>query len=407
MNDSTYTYFSTMLRSKALLLLTTLFLAFGLFTAGCRSDSAASDPHNAQQGTEEYADAHGRDEEGHDEHGEGRAEITLSAASLSSLDLETVEVREAPVGATRQFPGRVVPVLDQEGMVTSLLEGRIERVMAGEGDLVRQGQPMAIVTGPQLGDLIAELRHTHADYKRQGRLAERGVGIGKNLVEARTAYTAARQHLRALGLSAEEIEAIATGEHDAAGVHLRAPTSGIVLKRTATRGGPVAPGQVLFHLADLSPIWVEADVYERDLPLLKEGMDVQVRTASGEGRAHRGTLRQILPDVDPERRVATVRIQVPNENEVLRPGMYANALVATSGEAQPALPASAIMTDGTHSYVIVTESDSTFRRVDVQAPADGNGRVAVPELPVGTRVVTSGAFQIASAMSGVEAGHSH
>jgi RND family efflux transporter MFP subunit len=307
----------------------------------------------------------------------------------------------------RQFPGRAQPVPDQEGMVTSLLEGRIERVLANEGDRVQAGQPLAVVTGPRLGDLIAELRHAHIDLERQQRLADRGVGIEKNLQAAQTAFAAARQHLRALGLSAEEVDAMANATHDASGIHLRAPTSGVILKRDATQGGPVTPGQVLFHLADLSPMWVEADVYERDLPLLKTGMDVRIRTTPGEGRIHQGVLRQVLPDVDRERRVTTVRIQVPNDDEALRPGMYVTAEVATGTAVQPALPTRAIMTDGTQSYVIVAESDSTFRRVPVAAPADGDGQVAVPELPVGTHVVTTGAFQIASAMSGVEAGHAH
>ena len=381
--------------------LTGLALVLGLLLAGCGSSGDAPDEH----GHDEHAEA---DEHGHDEHEEGgQREVTLASASLASLDLETIEVQEAPVGAMQEFPGRVVPVPDQEAMVTSLLEGRIERVLTNEGDRVQAGQTVAVVTGPELGDLIAELRHTRADLERQQRLSERGVGIRKNLVEAQTAYDAARQHLRAIGLSAEEIEAIATGEHDADGVHLRAPTSGIILKRTATQGGPVAPGQVLFHVADLTPIWVEADVYERDLSLLRGGMDVRVRAVSGGDRAYRGTVRQILPNVDQERRVATVRIQLSNEDEALKPGMYASVDVATAGEAQPALPVDAIMTDGTRSYVIVAESDSTFRRVDVGAPADAAGFVAVPELPLGTRVVTTGAFQIHSAMSGVEAGHAH
>lgn len=380
---------------------TGLVLVLGLLLTGCGTSSDAPDAH----GHDEHAEA---DEHDHDEHEEGgQREITLASASLASLNLETVEVREAPVGAVQEFPGRVVPVPDQEAMVTSLLAGRIEEVLANEGDRVRQGQPLALVTGPDLGDLIAELRHTRADLERQQRLSERGVGIQKNLIEAQTAYDAARQHLRAIGLDPAEVEEVATGVHDAAGVHLRAPTNGVILKRTATQGGPVAPGQVLFHLADLTPIWVEADVYEPDLPLLRKGMDVQVRAVSASGLAYRGTVRQILPGVDQERRVATVRIQLPNEGEALKPGMYASVDVATAGEAQPALPVDAIMTDGTHSYVIVAENDSTFRRIDVSAPADAAGYVAVPELPLGTRVVTTGAFQIHSAMSGVEAGHAH
>lgn len=397
-------------------LLVAAVLALGVLTAGCNTERPASGGEQADISSSGAPQAHDDSHSGehHDDHGSaeghGSAEsgaITLPAASLASLRIETVEVTEAPIGAARQFPGRVAPVPDQEGMVTSLLEGRIERVLANEGDRVQAGQPLAIVTGPRLGDLIAELRHAHIDLERQQRLADRGVGIEKNVQAAQTAFAAARQHLRALGLNAEEVDAMATATHDASGIHLRAPTSGTILKRDATQGGPVTPGHVLFHLADLSPIWVEADVYERDLPLLKTGTDVRVRTTSGDGRAHRGTLRQIVPEVDRERRVTTVRVQVPNDDEALRPGMYATAEITTGGAAQPSLPTRAIMTDGTQSYVIVAERDSTFRRVPVAAPADGDGRVAVPELPVGTRVVTAGAFQIASAMSGVEAGHAH
>ena len=385
-----------------------LVLALALLLAGCGANDTARQDHAAGL-SDEHADAgeHGQDEHGGEHEEEGQPEITLASASLASLDLETVEVEEAPVGATWEFPGRVVPVPDQEAMVTSLLAGRIERVLANEGDRVRAGQTVAVMTGPELGDLIAELRRTRADLERQQRLSERGVGIRKNLVEAQTAHDAARQHLRAIGLGAEEVEAIATGEHDAGGVHLRAPISGIVLERAATQGGPVAPGQVLFEIADFTPIWVEADAYERDLPLLSAGMEVRVHAASEAGRAYRGTVHQILPNVDPERRVATVRIQLPNEGGVLVPGMYARVDVTTAGEHQPSLPVGAIMTDGARSYVIVAESDSTFRRVDVSAPADAAGHVAVPELPIGTRVVTTGAFQIHSAMSGVEAGHAH
>ncbi|NBC17353.1 MAG: efflux RND transporter periplasmic adaptor subunit [Bacteroidetes bacterium] len=380
-------------------------LVLGLLLTGCGSGTDAPDAH----GPDEHAaaDAHDSDEHGHDEHGAERSEITLASASLASLDLETIEVQERPVGAAQVFPGRVVPVPDQEAMVTSLLAGRIEEVLANEGDRVQQGQPLALVTGPELGDLIAELRHTRADLERQQRLAERGVGIEKNLIEAQTAYDAARQHLRAIGLAPEEVEDLATGAREAPGVYLRAPTNGLILERTATQGGPVAPGQVLFHLADLAPIWVEADVYERDLPQLHEGLGVQVRAAASADRAYGGTVRQILPHVDQERRVATVRIQLPNEGEVLKPGMYATVDVVTASEVQPALPVDAVMTDGARSYVIVAENDSTFRRVNVGAPADAAGYVAVPELPVGTRVVTTGAFQIHSAMSGVEAGHAH
>jgi len=344
-------------------------------------------------------------DDGHSD--EEQTELVLATAALAAIDIETVEVAEATVGSIRRFPGRVVPVADQEGMVTSLMEGRIERVMAGEGDVVRRGQPRAVVTGPELGDHIAELQHARADVDRQQRLADRGVGIEKHLLAARTSYAAARQHLRAIGMSADEIEELATGDQELDGIVLRSPTNGIVLERTATLGGPVAPGQVLFRVADLSPVWVDADLYERDASRVESGMDVSIHTPVNDGAVARGIVLHILPDVDSERRVSTVRIRVPNGDGLLRPGMYVDARVATGGDVLPSLPADAVQTDGTESFVVVAVNDSTFRRVHVAAPVESGDRVAMPELALGTRVVTRGAFQISSAMGGVEAGHAH
>lgn len=390
-----FLHFATIQRhaSVSCLLLTA---AFPLILAGC--GAGGEPPGELHETHDDHAGEHAD---------EGRTEIVLAAASLESVNVETVEVREAPVGSALEYPGRVVPVSDQEAMVTALISGRVDQIFINEGDRVRKGQAVAVVNGPELGDLVAELRHAQADLDRQQRLSERGVGIEKHLIEARTSLAAARQHLRSIGLSPQEIDEIATGTDDVIGVPLRAPITGLILSRNATLGGPVSPGDVLFVMADLAPIWIEADVYERDLPLVSPGMDVQVRPVSGGDQSHLGTIRQIMPNVDRERRVSTVRIQLPNEGEALKPGMYATVSVMTAGEVLPSLPVDAILTDGTQSYVIVADNDSTFRRIDVRASADAAGTVAVPELPVGTRVVTTGAFQIHSAMQGVEAGHAH
>lgn len=381
-------------------------LLTGLVVTGCGAEGAPDERAAVQKkhSDEEHGGEHG----GHNEHEEGGTrELTLSRAQLASLEIETLAVEEASVGTTLELPGRVVPVPDQEALVTSLIDGRIERVLVNEGDRVQAGEPVATVTGPVLGDYLAELRHSRADLERQKRLTARGMGVRRSLVEAQTAHTAARQHLRALGFASDEIETLAAGDEVMGGMPLRAPIGGVVLKRTATVGGPVAPGQVLLHIIRLSPIWVEADAYEKDLDLLRKGAAARVRTTTAPNQTHQGTVRQILPQVHRERRVATLQIQLPNDDKRLKPGMFAAADVLTAGDEQPALPVAAIRTDGGQSYVIVAENDSTFRRIDVAASAGEAGYVGVPELPLGTQVVTAGAFQIHSAMTGVEAGHAH
>jgi multidrug efflux pump subunit AcrA (membrane-fusion protein) len=105
-----------------------------------------------------------------------------------------------------------------------------------------------------------------------------------------------------------------------------------------------------------------------------------------------------VPKVDEERRAVSARIRLDNADGALRPGMFATARVAITGDAQPALPSNAIMTDENGTYVIVDEGDNTYRRQPVDAPADADGFVVIPELQPGTEVVMDGAFQIMSAI---------
>jgi hypothetical protein len=120
-------------------------------------------------------------------------------------------------------------------------------------------------------------------------------------------------------------------------------------------------------------------------------------------RTYQGTIAQLVPQVDTERRAVSARIRLSNRDGALRPGMFATVRVAVTGPAAPALPADAIMTDGRGTYVIIEEGASTYRRQAVDAPAVAEGTVVVRELAPGTRVVMDGAFQIMSAIDNQQA----
>lgn len=329
-------------------------------------------------------------------------EITLTPEQVAGV--EVVEVGMQAVGEPLELPGRVVPEPDREAYVTSLLAGRIEAAFAAPGDVVRTGQPVARVTSPALGGLVAELKRTRTELERQVRLTERGVGIRKNLEAAQTSYEAARQDLLSVGFGSEQVERLATGDEASADLTLTAPISGYVLERSAVLGGPVSEGDRLFYLAALSPILVSADVYERNLPGVQQGTDVTVTAPADLLRRLGGRIADVVPQVDPERRALSVRVEVPNRDGFLKPGMYATVHVpAGTGPEQLALPADAIRSDAEGTFVLVARSDTTFERVPVAAPVGASGFVAVPELAAGTRVVTEGGYQIVSAMKGVEA----
>lgn len=324
--------------------------------------------------------------------------ITLTDAEASEIAVNTISVEERPVTSFLSLPARVMPEANQQAYVTSLVSGRVEALDVGVGAAVQKGQVLAEITAPGLSQMVAELRQAHDELDRQQRLQARGVGLTKNLNAAERAWAAARQELRSIGVRADRIERVARGEEDLSTLPMEAPMSGIVLDRMTALGSPVNEGMELFYIVDLQPIRVVADVFERNLERVREGQRVTVTTPMNPNRQYESTIAQLVPKVDEERRAVSARIRLDNADGSLRPGMFATARVAITGDVQPALPSNAIMTDERGTYVIVDEGGNTFRHQPVDAPADTDGYVVVPELQPGAKVVMSGAFQIMSAI---------
>jgi len=329
--------------------------------------------------------------------------ITLTSSQLSSIGVKTVPVAVHTVGTPLELPGKVVPQPDQEAYVTSLISGRIEKVMVNEGDHVTKGEPLVTISGSKLGTLIADLQNTRLEFNRQKRLMDHGVGIKKQLQDARIAYSSAQQQLRAIGFSAGDIKKLATGQQILDAMPIRSPIDGVVLDRMAVTGGPVSSGEKLFYVVTLKPVWVQANAYEQDLEKIKTGQSAEIHATVSPSKRYSGKIRNIVPKINSDDRTASVIIELPNKTEALKPGMYTTVNILTGAKRQPAIPVQAVQVEGESTFVIVAENDTTFHKVTVSAPADGVGYVAVPNLETGTKVVTKGAFQIISAMQGIEA----
>lgn len=325
--------------------------------------------------------------------------ITLTPAELDEVELETHKVTERPVTTTLELPARVRPAADQEAFVTSLVDGRVERLRAGTGTHVAKGEIVADVAAPDLSRMVADLRQARDDLDRQRRLEERSVAVEKNVRAAERNWQAARQRLRSIGVRPDRIELVATGAQDMGTLPLEAPIEGVVLDRRTVLGAPVQQGDELYHIADLQPIRVVADVFERNLDQVYEGQSATVTTPMNPSRTYEGSIDQVTPQVEDESRAARARIVIDNTDGSMRPGMYASVRVERTGDPQAALPADVLLTDSTGPYVLVRDGPRTFRRVYVDAEAEADGDVAVPSLDVGTEVVAQGAYQIVSALT--------
>jgi Cu(I)/Ag(I) efflux system membrane fusion protein len=175
-----------------------------------------------------------------------------------------------------------------------------------------------------------------------------------------------------------------------------APRDAVVLERSAVEGMRAMPGDVLFRLADIALVWVLADVPERDLALVAPGQPAVVRVRGLPDRSFQGRVGLLYPQINMETRTARLRIELPNPDGALLPGMYAEAEIATGGEAAViAVPDSAVIDSGTRQLVLLDRGEGRFEPRPVRPGRRGGGFTEIREgVAEGDRVVVAANFLI-------------
>lgn len=343
----------------------------------------------------------------------GQGTITLSPEAIERAGIVVERASGLNAALELRVPGTVQPNAYHKVAVTPLVGGRVQRVPVELGQAVSRGALLAEIYSPEVAQARANYANATADLaageaklRRTERLANLGSASRQELddvhaehVRHDTELREAAARLRLFGLDPAHV-GIADPVADAAAsvIRLRAPQSGVVIERPATVGMTVEPATTLVTLAELSPVWVIADVFERDFARVKEGTDAIVTTDAYPGLALRGKVVYLSPDVRAETRTTQVRIEVPNTERKLRFGMYVNVTLSTNSGAEVlTIPRSAVQTIGSDQVVFVPSDSApgTFseRRVTV---GDGNeDRVAVTAgLAPGDRLVTQGSFTL-------------
>lgn len=319
------------------------------------------------------------------------ASITIEPAAAEALGLRTAAVEMHAPDATVRTTGRVVPDERRTSEVHTKVEGWIEETFADfEGEAVRKGQPLFSVYSPELlatqQELLLALR-ARRDFERSEFDVVRA--SGDSLVEV------ARRRLRLFDMTAEQIAELERTGTPRRAVTVYAPASGVVTERKAFPGTRVTPDMTLYRLAELSPIWVEADVFEGDLPAVRIGAPAEVTLPGGEARAARVTF--INPMVVPETRTARVRLELPNPGLALKPGMFVDVALTGRREPQLAVPRDAVLDTGARQLVLVDEGEGRFVLREVRTGMQGQELVTVLSgLAAGERVARNIQFLVDS-----------
>jgi Cu(I)/Ag(I) efflux system membrane fusion protein len=348
--------------------------------------------------------------------------LTVGTPGLRLASMEDAPTAAAPAAAAEERPGefRVAPErLQRIGVRTVLVAKRMlqpeiratGRVawdettlrdvslkvrgwigalhVAAVGARVERGQVLFTLYSPEL---YAAQREYLLALKAQGRARATGAPERADYL-----VTAAKNRLRLWDLAPADLEGMAKSGVPLEQLPIRSPVAGYVVEKNLVAGAAVEPGQLLLRIAPLDRVWVEAQVQEAQIALVRPGMRVAVEVPSLPGRRFEGTLAWLDPSVSESTRTARLRVELANEDLALRPDMFANVLLETTPSERLVVPLSAVLHAGSRSFVFLDLGEGRLRPQPVSVGVRVGEEVEVLSgLEPGQSVVSSATFLVAA-----------
>lgn len=384
-------------------------------------------------------------------------QIRLNGTGQKALDIKVETVENKRITPELTVPGRVEIAPNRSFRIHTLQEGRICRIFVTLGQAVKQGQTIAWVDSAEINRIAAEALQSRAqiqaelaqtkttlddevtqaesrhklakvNFERVKQIVDEGIGAKKELHQATSELEVAltrlaaaqtkreqvllalnerlrltieplRQRLVLLGLSESGIDEILKTKKTVVCVPIRSSHDGKVVAISTTLGQSVSPADGLFTVADLSRVWVTAQIYESEVARIYEGQEAAVNLPSLPGRTFQGQLSYVSTSVDPVGRTLPVAVELENKDGKLKVGMYAEVHIrASASQALPIVPWEAIVQREKNNYVLL-ESKGSFKPVQVRLGHSFDHQVEIREgVNAGDRIVTEGAFQLEGAL---------
>ncbi|HKQ08703.1 MAG TPA: efflux RND transporter periplasmic adaptor subunit [Blastocatellia bacterium] len=355
----------------------------------------------------------------------GATSSEVSASHAIETETVTPQLIAGAIAAT----GKILVSEDRMASIGPVHEGRIVHLYAGQGSIVKKGQKLADLESPDIDEAeadylkalaeyenarrtsAAEVKLAQSTYDRTKMLYEKTITAGKNLQSAehdldvakasaassvastKAALQAARRRLLILGLKEADIAALTTRSDFTAVFSLTSPIDGTVVERNATIGATVGTDASLFKIINLASVWIDANVFEKDLERIKLGQEVKVTVPAFPEAVFLGRVILVSSVVDPETRSLKVRTEVSNPAGRLKPDMFANVqIIIDMNHSAISIPQSAVLDDGGQKVVFVANGNGYEKRV-VSVGIQSNDRFEIRDgLKAGDKVVVKGNY---------------
>jgi RND family efflux transporter MFP subunit len=370
-------------RNQIILAIALVLVAVGIVALrnlGGEAQDAAADP---MEGHDHSAMAAGGDE---------AQPVTLSADAGRRIGVTYATVTRGPLARTIHTVGFVTADETRLSTVNLKIDGWVEKLLVDfTGAPVRAGQPLLEVYSPGLVTAQEELL-----LARDLLAQTQEVGGTRSEQNAETLLSAARRRLAYWDIPEDEIRAIEERGTVSKTLTIRSPASGIVVEKNVVEGARIMPGMDLYQIADLSRVWVEAEVFEKDLSLIREGQHGMVSFEAYPGEMFHGSVTYIYPTVSASSRTGKVRLELSNPGLRLKPGMYSEVeLQGPALEEALLVPRTAVLQTGERSVVFHRMSNGQLHPMEVVTGLSVGDQVQVLSgLQEGNVVVSSATFLI-------------
>lgn len=340
-------------------------------------------------------------------------QIEIAPELQQRIGVKTVKVVVKTIQKTIRTVGRIEVDERRQATINTKIEGWIEKLhVDSTGRYVKKGEPLAEIFSPELLATQQEFIHTkkwagkpptkslHEGRDHVGQAeAPAPISSLKQMMEKDAAATleAARQRLRLWDISDQQIKQIEETGQLVRTLTLYSPVSGYITQKMAVQGMKVMPGEKLFDVADLSQVWIIADIYEYDLPAVHVGQPVTVTLSYFPDRQWSSRIDYIYPVFSADTRTAKVRLTLPNPGGRLKPQMFANVEIRIDLGKKLTIPDSALIDTGKGKVVYVDRGDGMFEPRAIQTGIVADGAVEVLRgLKAGEKVASAANFLIDS-----------
>ena len=322
-------------------------------------------------------------------------QIKISTEKVQKLGVRTEAASLRSLDRIVRAAGRIEADERRTYAISPKFEGYIERLhINATGQPVAKGQPLFEVYSPEL---VSAQREYNIATQGVRSLKDAGGNAGS---EARAGMQALADssllRLKNWDISEAQIKALGESGESKRTLTFRSPVNGIVTEKKALQGMRFMPGEALYQIADLSAVWVVADVFEQDIGLVKVGAAATVKINAYPDKLFKGTINYVYPMLKAETRTIPVRVELANPGQLLKPGMFAELELSVGTNAKVVtVPISAVIDSGTRRIVLIQAGEGRFEPREVKLGARTDSYVAVTQgVKEGEQVVVAANFLI-------------